>query len=173
MRPRPHGVTPCTTVLPLGRCLVAPVTGLLEQHNQPDSTAGYFVFFTMVKLQKLRQSAFAKQNGCCFYCGHPMWERGQAYLFAQRYPLPPSLIGLCQSTAEHLQARQDGGIDSSCNIAAACKYCNATRHQGRVGLALSPTEYKKLIQKRIKNSQWHPAWSVLHKAKAWKAIEVV
>lgn len=122
----------------------------------------------MANIKKLRLSAFLKQNGCCFYCGYPIWENGQAPLFAQSYPLPPGLIDLCQSTAEHLQARQDGGKDSRNNIAAACKHCNASRHLGPVGQAPSPDKYKSQIRAQLK--QWHPAWSVLSKAKQWGAI---
>ena len=125
-------------------------------------------FFTMTNIKKLRLSAFLKQNGCCFYCGFPMWERGQASLFAQSYPLPSKLIDLCQSTAEHLQARQDGGRDSRNNIAAACKHCNASRHRGRADQAPSPSKYKSQIRAQVKH--WHPAWSVLNKAKQWGAI---
>ena len=132
----------------------------------------FLCFFMMTKVQKLRQSAFQRQNGCCFYCGNPMWERRQASLFGQQHPLPPSLLDLCQSTAEHLQAKQDGGKDSRNNIAAACKYCNAIRHQGRTGQAPSPDTHKAQIRARAKRGQGHPAWLVLNQAKAWKVIPI-
>ena len=162
------GATPCTTVFPQGTVPCSVNIGHLEQHNLPASTAGSLCFFTMANIKKLRKSAFLKQNGCCFYCGHPIWESGQVSLFAQSYPLPPRLLELCQSTAEHLRARQDGGKDCRNNIAAACKHCNASRHLGRTGQAPSPNKYKSQIRAQIK--QWHPAWFVLNKAKQWGVI---
>lgn len=154
---------------PLGRCLVVSHLGLLEQHNQP-ATAGSFVFFQMTRLQTLRKFAFNTQNGRCFYCGLPMWEKHEKKAFSQRYPLPSHLIELCQSTAEHLHARQDGGEDHLNNIVAACKYCNSMRHKGRTNNAPSPKQYKHQVQKINQQGWWHPAWSVLNKASTWGLI---
>lgn len=117
----------------------------------------------MLKLSAIRQSAFHAQNSCCFYCGLPMWETAHEIEFASRYKLSPKLIALCRSTAEHLHARQDGGKDSPHNIAAACKFCNATRHKGRAKNAPSPRQYKALVQRRIAQGKWHPALASLLK----------
>lgn len=145
---------------PKGRCLVVSQIELLEQHNQP-AMAGSFVFFQMTKLQTLRKSAFKAQNGCCFYCGLPMWEGSDQATFASRFKLSKKLIPLCQSTAEHLHAQQDGGKDVRENITAACKYCNVRRHQGRADNAPSPEQYRARIQRLIAQGKWHPALAAL------------
>lgn len=129
---------------------------LLEQHNQP-ATAGSFVFFQMAKLETLRKFAFKTQNGCCFYCGLPMWESSDQAAFASRFKISKKLMPWCQSTAEHLCAQQDGGKDVRENIAAACRFCNAKRHQGRTDNAPSPEQYKARIQRRVAQGKWHPA----------------
>ncbi|MNY53348.1 HNH endonuclease [compost metagenome] len=59
-------------------------------------------------LQSLRSAACRAQRGLCFYCLQPM--RGDV-------------------TAEHLQARCDGGKDTRENIVAAHRLCNSRRHQ--------------------------------------------
>lgn len=141
---------------PLGRCLVVSHLGLLEQHNQP-ATAGSFVFFQMTRLQTLRKFAFNTQNGRCFYCGLPMWESSDQAAFASRFKISKKLMPWCQSTAEHLCAQQDGGKDVRENIAAACKFCNATRHKGRAANAPSPEQYKARIQRHVAQGKWHPA----------------
>jgi hypothetical protein len=115
----------------------------------------------MHKLQALRKSAFKTQNGRCFYCGLPMWEGSDQATFASRFKLSKKLIPLCQSTAEHLHARQDGGKDVCENIAAACKFCNAKRHQGCADNAPSPEQYRARIQKLIAQGKWHPALAAL------------
>ncbi|WP_245851516.1 HNH endonuclease [Pseudomonas segetis] len=57
-----------------------------------------------------------------------------------------------QCTAEHLRARQDGGKDSSLNIAAACKRCNRLRHSRKT--APSPSDYQRFVQKRLNTGGW-------------------
>jgi hypothetical protein len=58
-----------------------------------------------------------------------------------------------QCTAEHLQARQDGGDNSQKNIAAACWLCNQRRHKRSV--ALKPDEFRQLVQFRVARKKWH------------------
>ncbi len=60
-----------------------------------------------------------------------------------------------QCTAEHLIARCDGGTDSRKNIVAACRFCNATRHENR-RKPPSPMEYEIHVQKRSKRGKWLP-----------------
>ncbi|MDR0216724.1 MAG: HNH endonuclease [Comamonas sp.] len=100
-----------------------------------------------------------------------MWEVFNQTTFALQYKLSRKLLALCQSTAEHLHARQDGGKDSQENIAAACRFCNATRHKGRRDNAPGPQQYKAHIQRRIAQGKWHPAfpWLVQGKASHSKA----
>jgi hypothetical protein len=83
-------------------------------------------------LVKLRRSAFRAQNGCCFYCGLPMWE-DDPERFAQTLGLTAGQAQKLRSTAEHLQARCDGGGDHPSNIVAACALQpkTACRSQGR------------------------------------------
>jgi hypothetical protein len=76
------------------------------------------------RLQKHRQSAFIAQQGRCIYCGCNMGNH---------------------PTAEHLQARQDGGTDRRDNIAAACWRCNYRRHADRDCAALHFLDYCTLV----------------------------
>jgi hypothetical protein len=82
------------------------------------------------KQTSYRRKAFLEQSGRCFYCSAEMWlthpER-----FASRHGLSEREAWRFKCTAEHLVARCDGGSDSQTNIVAACRFCNATRHQIR------------------------------------------
>ncbi len=144
---------------------------LLGSWNSKTSPASAGVFSgSMAKLQTLRQRAFIAQNGCCFYCNLPMWERANQPAFARQYRLSSKLLALCQSTAEHLHARQDGGQDAEHNIAAACRFCNATRHKGRTDNAPSPQQYKAQIQRRIAQGKWHPALALLQQGTVRESV---
>lgn len=81
-----------------------------------------------------------------------MWEN-DLQSFISQYKINPSKASLLKSTAEHLNARKDGGKDAKFNIVAACKYCNNTRHKSKK--ALSPTAYKQHVHKRLINNKWH------------------
>lgn len=59
-------------------------------------------------LRSLRRAACREQGGLCYYCLLPMRS---------------------DVTAEHLQARCDGGKDTRENIVAAHRLCNSRRHQ--------------------------------------------
>lgn len=138
----------------------------LGSWNSKTSPASAGVFSgSMAKLQTLRQRAYTVQNGCCFYCGLPMWEAANQKAFAHQYQLSSKLLALCQSTAEHLLARQDGGQDAGHNIAAACRFCNATRHKCGSASAPTPEKYKARVQQGIQRGKWHPALSWLRTAK--------
>ena len=59
------------------------------------------------------------------------------------------------ATAEHLQARQDGGGDSADNIAAAHRVCNARRH--RCSEPLPPAAFASHVRGRIARDRWFGA----------------
>lgn len=106
----------------------------------------------MPALSKLRLSAFRRQNGLCFYCHLPMWT-ADPLAFAAQYGLSAAQARWFQCTAEHLIARQDGGKDQEGNIAAACLFCNQTRHKRKN--PPDPDRYCALVAKRITAGRWH------------------
>lgn len=73
--------------------------------------------------------------------------------FSQRHVLSHRQAKLLQCTAEHLLARQDGGIDSANNIVAACWYCNQQRHRPKVPPA--PDMNRQRVQQKMKRGGWH------------------
>lgn len=58
-----------------------------------------------------------------------MWE-DDLELFARTLGLTLRQAQKLRATAEHLQARSDGGLDHPSNIVAACAHCNHRRHAG-------------------------------------------
>jgi hypothetical protein len=52
----------------------------------------------------------------------------------------------------HLDARANGGSDSPGNIAAACLYCNLTRHRRKY--PLPPEQYRHYVAKRMTKGGW-------------------
>ena len=74
-------------------------------------------------LYKLRQKAFRRQEGHCYYCEYPMWLESWEE-FAASFGISKAAAFHFRCTAEHLVARQDGGKDSPKNIVAACRFCN-------------------------------------------------
>ena len=103
-------------------------------------------------IKRHRHSSYLAQSGYCYYCGFPVWENNLD-LFAKTHDLPTTKATLLKCTAEHLQARQDGGKNSKQNIVAACLRCNRTRH--RLKPAPLPDVYRILVQKQVKNGKWH------------------
>jgi len=55
-------------------------------------------------------------------------------------------------TAEHLQAKCEGGTNSSENIAAACGYCNQQRH--RFPIPPDPKAYFEYVQQKVLAGRW-------------------
>ena len=96
----------------------------------------------MGPLKKIRHEKMIAQNGCCYYCGLQMWE-GRA---GRR---PRAL----QCTAEHLQARCDGGKDTPENIVAACLFCNRARHRPKK--PRSPEGHREHVRRRMAAGRWH------------------
>src|SRR5688572_17231577 len=83
---------------------------------------------TKKSLQRCRTAAFARQGGCCYYCGRPIWIDDSTE-FAVAHHLTRRQVPGRACTAEHLIARRDGGPDTCENIVAACRECNQTRHR--------------------------------------------
>jgi len=104
----------------------------------------------MPNLKRLRAHAFSKQGGRCFYCNAPMWESSPAEL-SDLGSTPFARALRC--TAEHLQAREDGGRNTRHNIVAACWHCNSLRHRRKV--PLDPEKYRRLVQARLARGRWH------------------
>jgi hypothetical protein len=104
------------------------------------------------KLTRLRKSAFVRQNGLCHYCQRPMWV-GSPERFLEEHKITSRRAKFFQCTAEHLEARQDGGEDTPGNIVAACAYCNRHRHARRN--ELSREEFAALVKRRLIQARWH------------------
>ena len=100
-----------------------------------------------------RQRAAVRQKGCCCYCGLPVVPHHQLSQFASERGLSEARVKALQCTAEHLQARCEGGADSPSNISAACITCNLRRHRMRP--ALPPDKYRDLVQRQMVNGSWH------------------
>lgn len=107
------------------------------------------------KLKKLRAMAFDRQGGHCCYCGLPMSVNGTDADCQVRL-VNPGIARYLLCTAEHLVARQDGGRDDPGNIAAACWYCNTSRHRGGVpqAIARDAVAYWEYV---VNRPFWHPA----------------
>ena len=106
------------------------------------------------KLQTHRRRAFELQGGRCFYCNVYMWLQSPSEL-PTAVPSPQAARHL-RCTAEHVEARSQGGPDSASNIAAACARCNHTRHRRR-----RPPEsdaYLEDVRRRVGSGKWHPRW---------------
>lgn len=115
----------------------------------------HFVFqkgTSQSKLARLRRSAYASQSGCCYYCGFRMWESDPAS-FARVQHITVAQARSFKCTAEHLEAKEDGGKDTAQNIVAACLFCNSRRHRRKQ--APSPNAYRQLVQNRLGKGRWH------------------
>ena len=74
---------------------------------------------THARLKQMREEAFARQGGACYWCDEPM-----LMIADQSDPR------LC--TAEHVVRQVEGGPTSRWNIVAACRECNNSRHRPQV-----------------------------------------
>ncbi|HRI90359.1 MAG TPA: HNH endonuclease [Accumulibacter sp.] len=75
--------------------------------------------------------------------------------FSRAHNITPSQAKWLKCTAEHLEARQDGGLDTAANIVAACLRCNRMRHLGKRNP--SPSVYAQQVRKEIRKGRWHCA----------------
>lgn len=99
-----------------------------------------------------REHAFKQQKGRCFYCGQPMWQQDPV-AFARQYGLRVKQVRPLQVTAEHVVARSAGGGNRRSNIVAACRFCNAKRHQ--TTRPLEADEYGEWVRRRLAQGKWH------------------
>jgi 5-methylcytosine-specific restriction endonuclease McrA len=104
------------------------------------------------RVQNIRKAKFIEQQGQCYYCFQPMWEKNGED-FAVMHGLSASQVKRLRSTAEHLVAQQNGGCDTRQNIVAACTYCNRTRHKTR--RPKTSTDYAQMVRKKLCKGKWH------------------
>lgn len=71
---------------------------------------------THLRLKQMREEAFKRQGGLCYWCDEPM-----IVIAEEDNPR------LC--TAEHVVRQAEGGPTSRSNIVAACFECNNNRHR--------------------------------------------
>lgn len=105
------------------------------------------------KLKNLRKKAAQQQGWRCFYCKLPMWD-ARPEKFIVHYGISTGLARRFQCTAEHVEARCDGGKDVAPNIVAACRFCNATRHKAKH--PVDAAEHASLVCSRLAKGRWHP-----------------
>lgn len=105
----------------------------------------------MPALSKLRTLAFHAQQGRCCYCRCRMWLTAPDEL--KPFGIRPSTAQPLRCTAEHLQARQNGGRDTAPNIGAACWLCNQRRHRRKS--PPEPDAYRAHVLKRLAKGKWH------------------
>lgn len=98
-----------------------------------------------------RTRAFISQNGMCYYCNQPMWNKTPLELVS-RYHISSAQARSLRCTGEHLVSYSKGG-KSGTNIVAACQFCNHHRHRRKS--EPSPDEFIQHVRKRLSNGRWH------------------
>ncbi|WP_370315223.1 HNH endonuclease signature motif containing protein [Roseivivax marinus] len=78
-----------------------------------------------------------------------MWDDAEVPFGKGNGKAAPHLL---RCTAEHLQARSDGGKDTFDNIVAACWFCNTRRHNQKV--PLEPEAYRQHVRRRMSAGRW-------------------
>lgn len=102
----------------------------------------------MPTLPQLRAFAITRQAALCIYCGRPMCTAAtDLAAYAKRHGMTLPQANQRLATAEHLQARSEGGRNTRANIAAACLGCNRWRHRLRV--PPSPKQFAAYVRKRL------------------------
>jgi hypothetical protein len=104
-------------------------------------------------IRRLRHLAFIRQAGLCCYCHFPMWLAGHVQ-YARSLRISVRAARRFQCTAEHLLPLSQGGRNEANNVAAACLFCNRTRHRAKSVLASHA--YQLRVQKRLAARRWHP-----------------
>jgi HNH endonuclease len=100
-----------------------------------------------------RRRAFHAQNGLCYYCGKPMCPSQDGIpAFALDLNISQACARALLATAEHLQARSDGGSDNPGNIAAAHALCNHRRHRSKK--PMPPQVYCTHVATRCESGKW-------------------
>lgn len=109
-------------------------------------------------LQKLRQRAFHQQGGYCHYCRFRMWCNAPTELTEN--PVPLKAWSDLKCTAEHLQARCEGGRETPENIVAACARCNRNRH--KLPAKPEPETFFEWVSRQVSKEGYHA--KVVHRA---------
>lgn len=104
-------------------------------------------------IKNLRRQAAREQGWRCFYCQLPMWDTALEE-FIERYGISPGLAKRFRCTAEHVEARCDGGKDVAPNIVAACLFCNTARHKAKHPVTAAKHALK--VRSRLAKGRWHP-----------------
>ncbi|WP_408987999.1 HNH endonuclease [Rhizobium sp. PRIMUS64] len=105
------------------------------------------------RIQILRRRAAENQRWQCYYCQQPMWETDPK-IFSARFRVTDRAALHFRCTAEHLEARCDGGRDTEENVVAACLYCNKNRHKRK--RPKDAVSYGDLVRSRMEQGRWHP-----------------
>ncbi len=105
------------------------------------------------RIQNLRRKAAERQGWQCYYCQQPMWQTDHRG-FSERFRLTDRAASHFRCTAEHLEARCDGGQDTKENVVAACLYCNKNRHKRK--RPKDPVSYKNLVRSLMDQGRWRP-----------------
>jgi hypothetical protein len=105
-------------------------------------------------LKKKRARAYESQAGKCYYCGIQMWPKNPQQSRAVSNQSSKYLMRI-RCTAEHIQARSDGGSNATENIVAACWFCNQARHRRKK--PKSPSVFAEFVRSRVRLGKWHPA----------------
>lgn len=105
------------------------------------------------RIQNLRRRAAESQGWRCFYCHYPMWEI-EPKSFSTRFRVQGRAVLRFRCTAEHLEARCDGGLDTEENVVASCLYCNKNRHKRK--RPKDAASYVIFVRSRLKRGRWHP-----------------
>lgn len=104
--------------------------------------------FMPSNISRLRDAAFKKQKGLCYYCKCKMSLAVRPTEFKHSNLVPP----ITECTAEHLQARRDGGADIPRNVVAACRYCNQSRHAKYGGKR--PKNFRLEVCQAVEKGSW-------------------
>lgn len=102
--------------------------------------------------KKFRSTSYYQQQGLCIYCEKPMWL-DDIKAFAKQQSITTGQAKQSKCTAEHLIPKSEGGKNEQRNIAAACLFCNQTRHKSKH--PLDPIKYKKRVMSRVAKDRWN------------------
>ena len=102
--------------------------------------------------KKHRFTAYYQQQGLCIYCEKPMWL-DDIKAFAKQQSITTDQAKQSKCTAEHLIPKSEGGENAQRNIAAACLFCNKTRHKCKH--PLDPIRFKKRVMNRVAKNRWN------------------
>ena len=102
-------------------------------------------------VREIRARKMAEQNGLCFYCARPMWQKDPE-AFGWVFGVATRAVPQLQCTAEHLLARRDGGGNGEANIVAACLFCNRARH--KASRPRAPDAYRCHVTRRLAAGRW-------------------